>query len=376
LINCATTYTRLGGSVMSPEVARVMADAAGCYVNIFELHETVGRRLAELTNNEAAYVTNGAAAGLALATAACMTGDDVSLMARLPNQTVGMKNEVVVHRVQRNWYDIAVRQVGVTLVEIGHSLETQEWELDAAINERTAAVLYFAGTHLNRSTLSLELVVEQAHARGVPVIVDGAAQVPPMQNLWHFTKNCGADVAIFSGGKGLAGPQNTGLIVGREAIIRAMRLNGPPNQRVGRAMKTSKEVMMGLLAAVERYMQRDHEAEWRSWSDTIDRWLVAWQPIAPSWAEVSRLETNEAGEPIPRVILGLSSDAPLSRDQLVAELRGGDPPIEVVLHDNQSVAFSPHLLQAGEDTIVADRLRELLSSGLAPRAVDETAATR
>lgn len=376
LINCATTYTRLGGSVMAPHVARAMADATGVYVNIFDLHEAIGRRLADLTNNEAAYVTNGAAAGLALATAACMTGEDLDLMARLPNHTDGMKNEVVVHRVQRNWYDIAVRQVGVKLVEIGHSLETAPWELDAAINERTAAVLYFAGSHLNRNTLNLPYVVERAHAKGVPVIVDGAAQIPPMSNLWHFTRECGADVAIFSGGKGLAGPQNTGLVVGSEQIIRAMRLNGPPNQRIGRAMKTSKEAMIGLLKAVETYLETDHEAAWRRWSGVIDRWLVAWQPVAPEWVEVSRLETNEAGEPIPRIILRLLPGSPVTRDDMVNALRIGRPPIEVVLNDDTSIAFSPHLLQEGEEEIVTERVSALLNAHFVEAAVADGAQTR
>lgn len=165
VINCATTYTRLGGSIMAPHVAQAMADSAGAFVNIFELQEAVGKRLAELTNNEAAYVSNGAAAALALATAGAITGNDLALMARLPNHLEGMKNQVVVHRTQRNWYDIAVRMTGVELVEIGHILETYPWELDDAINERTAAVVYFAGSHLNRNTLPLEFVIERAHAR-------------------------------------------------------------------------------------------------------------------------------------------------------------------------------------------------------------------
>jgi L-seryl-tRNA(Ser) seleniumtransferase len=360
IINCATTYTRLGGSIMAPHVAQAMADSAGVFVNLFDLQASVGDRLAELTRNEAAYVSNGAAAGLALATAACITGEDVSLMARLPMQTEGLKNEVVVHRSQRNWYDIAVRQVGVKLVEIGHTMETFPWELDAAINEKTAAVLYFAGTHLNRNTLPLEYVVERAHARGVPVIVDAAAQVPPVENLWRFTTEIGADVAIFSGGKNLAGPQSSGLAVGKASIIRAMRLNGPPHQRIGRAMKVSKESMVGLLAAVEHYLSLDHEAEYRKWSATVDQWLEAWEERAPETAIVTRDDVNEAGEPIPRIILRLKAGAPVNRDALVEILRAGDPGIEVVLHDPESVAFSPHLLKDGEADRVTRRVSEVL----------------
>lgn len=360
LINCATTYTRLGGSIMAPHVAQAMADASGVFVNLFDLQAAVGDCLAELTKNEAAYVTNGAAAGLALATAACITGEDVSLMARLPMQTEGLKNEVVVHRSQRNWYDIAVRQVGVKLIEIGHTMETFPWELDAAINERTAAVLYFAGTHLNRNTLPLDYVVERAHARGVPVIVDAAAQVPPVENLWRYTTEIGADVAIFSGGKNMAGPQSSGLVVGKASIIRAMRLNGPPHQRIGRAMKVSKESMVGLLAAVEHYLTLDPDENLRRWSATVDKWLEAWEERAPETAIVTRDDVNEAGEPIPRIILRLKPGTPVDRDGLVEILRNGEPGIEVVLHDPESVAFSPHLLKEGEAEAVTRRVSEVL----------------
>ncbi|MGD9711172.1 MAG: aminotransferase class V-fold PLP-dependent enzyme [Thermomicrobiales bacterium] len=361
-INCATTYTRLGGSVMPRRVAQAMADAAPYFVNIWELQDAIGKRLAALTNNEAAYVSNGAAAGLALATAACMTGDDLGLMARLPLQTDGMKNEVVVHRVQRNWYDIAIRQVGATIVEIGHSLETQAWELDAAINERTAAVFYFAGSHLNRNTLPLPFVVEHAHARGVPVIVDAAAQLPPVSNLWKFTRDDGADAVIFSGGKGLRGPQNSGLVLGSEKIIQAITLNGPPHQRIGRSLKMSKEAMIGLLTAVELWLETDFDAEALVYSETVDRWLGSWQHIAESDFAVYRLEFNEAGEQIPRVILEVQPGTGCDRDTLVRKLRDGNPSIEVVLHDDRSIAFSPHLLQPGEAEAVERRVLELLSS--------------
>ena len=364
VINCATTYTRLGGSIMAPHVAQAMADSAGAFVNIFDLQEAVGKRLAELTGNEAAYVSNGAAAALAIATAAAITGEDVALMARLPTRLDGMKNQVVVHRTQRNWYDIAVRMTGVELVEIGHIYETYPWEIDDAINERTAAVVYFAGAHLNRNTLPLEFVIERAHARGVPMIVDAAAQVPPVSNLWHFTQNLGADVAIFSGGKMLRGPQNSGLAVGTEAMIRAMRLNGPPVQRIGRAMKVSKEAMIGLLTAVETYLETDHEAEALQWETTVASWLAAWQELAPRWLTVEQLATGEAGEPIPRILMRVSLDAPLSRDDLIEDLRAGNPPIEVVVENESTIAFSPHMLQPGEAEVVEQRVTQLIASHL------------
>lgn len=354
VINCATTYTRLGGSIMAPEVARAMAEAAPAFVDVHELQVAVGRRLAELTGNEAAYVSNGAAAGIAIATAAAVCGDDPALMARLPRRLEGMRDQVVVHRTQRLWYDVAVRQVGVELVEIGHSYETEPWELDDAITDRTAAVVYFAGSHLNRNTLSLPYVVERAHARGVPVIVDAAAQLPPASNLRHFTRGCGADVAVFSGGKNIGGPQNSGLAVGTAEMIRLMRLNGPPNQRLTRTMKVAKETMVGLLAAVERYVALDHQAVAAGWDAVVDDWVSAWADLP---CRVLRSATNEAGEPIPRVLLEL--DTAVARDELTAALRAGTPPIEVVREGERGIALSPHLLQPGEADIVAERVLRL-----------------
>lgn len=374
IINCATTYTRLGGSIMPPEVAQSLADAADAFVYIPELQDAVGRRLAELTHNEAAYVSNGAAAGLALATAACMTGNDPALMARLPNDTDGMRNEVVIHREHRNWYDVAIRQVGVRLIEIGHPLETLPWELDAAINERTAAVFYFYGSHFNRNALPLEYVIERAHERGVPVIVDGAAQVPPVENFWRFTRDMGADIAIFSGGKMIRGPQNSGLVVGRKEIIDGMQLNGPPVQRIGRTMKVSKEAMIGLLAAVERVLETDFVAKTLEWREVVDRWIAIWLSEAPDWIEIFRLDTNEAGEPIARVIVKVDPGAPIDRDDLVALLREGEHPIEVVVDLQGCVAFSPHLLREGDAEIVANRFREILQ-GLPATQVPEYVAS-
>jgi L-seryl-tRNA(Ser) seleniumtransferase len=365
VINCATTYTRLGGSVMAPHVARGIAEAAGCFVNVFDLQAAVGRRLAELTQNEAAYVSNGAAAGLLLAAAACITGDDLAAMHRLPNDLTGLKNEIVVHRAQRNWYDFAIRQSGATLVEIGHSMETAPWELEAAIGERTAAVFYFAGSHLNRNTLPLATVVEIAHARDVPVVVDAAAQLPPVTNLWHFTRGEGADLAIFSGGKGLSGPQNSGLVVGRADLIRAITLNGPPHQRIGRPLKVAKETMIGLVLAVEHVIEQDWDGLGAAWDVQVAAWYDAWRKLLPPGVELRRDERNEAGEPIPRLILRFGPDAPLDRDGFVAALRTGDPPIEVVLDGADGIALSPHLLQEGEGEVVSQRVGALLGAGVA-----------
>src|SRR3712207_5026029 len=248
VINASATLTRLGGSRMPRPVVEAMAAGAEAFVDLPELHRLAGERLAPLADNEACYIPSGAAAGSAIAVAACITGSDPARIARLP-QFDGPPAEVIVHRSQRNGYDHAARQTGATLVEIGMAHTTQRWELEAAIGPRTACVLYFAGTHYATGTLPLPVVVEVAHARGVPVLVDAAAQIPPIANLWRFTRELGADVAIFSGGKGLRGPQPTGLVLGRREIVEACHGNGSPNQSIGRPMKVGKEEMLGIVAA-------------------------------------------------------------------------------------------------------------------------------
>lgn len=283
LINAAGTVTRLGGTLPAPEVLAAMSAAAGAFVRIDEMNAAVGRRLAELTGAEAAIVVNGAAAGLTLAAAACMAGLDAARMERLP-QARGMPNRIVVPRSQRNGYDHALRAAGARLVEVGleeRTRDPQAWEIAAAIDERTAAVAYFAGF----SPLDLSMVVTAAHARGVAVIVDASASLPPKANLTRFIA-AGADLVVYSGGKGLRGPQASGILCGRRELIASAALQmwdldflpelwnpppalidaqvvarGVPNHGLGRAMKVGKEEIAGLAAAVERFVASDQAAE-------------------------------------------------------------------------------------------------------------------
>ena len=257
VINADATLTRLGGSLMPPGVLDAMREAAGSFVDMHELQGVVGRRLAELTRNEAAYVATGAAAGIVLATLATMTGGELPAIADLIEEGSAPKDEVIIHRAHRIPYDPAIRLAGAKIVEIGNRLQTFDWELEAAFTPRTAMVFYAAGVHLAPGALPLGKTIELAHGHGVPVVVDAAAQLPPTENLWRFTRELGADLAIFSGGKDLHGPQASGLLVGTKAMIAAVAVNGSPNQRLGRPMKVGKEEMIGLLAAVERYVAID-----------------------------------------------------------------------------------------------------------------------
>jgi L-seryl-tRNA(Ser) seleniumtransferase len=257
-INAADSYTFIGGSRMPPEVIEAMRQAAEHFVDLDELHDRIGEELARLTRKEAAMVTSGAAAGLAIAVAACVAGDDPGRRRLFPHLD-GMKSEVIVHRSQRNGFDAAVVRLGVSFVEIGSERGTDERELEAAIRPQTACILYFDSTDFSGS-LPLETVIRVAARHGTKVVVDAAAQLPPVENLWRYT-SLGADLALFSGGKTLCGPQGSGLIVGKKQWVKACRCHaGPAADAVGRPMKVSREEMVGLYAALKRYISLDHQA--------------------------------------------------------------------------------------------------------------------
>lgn len=356
IINASATLTKLGGSVMPPEVVEAMVDASRAYVDVHEMQRRVGQRIAELTRNEAAYVSSGAAAGLVLATAACITGADPAKIAQLPNLT-GLKNEVIVHRSHRNGYDHAVRQVGVKLVEIGVG-GTAPWELEAAINERTAAIFWFQGAMSGHGDLPIETVIEIANRHHIPVVVDAAAQLPPVENLWRFTQ-MGAALAVFSGGKELRGPQSSGLVLGRKDLIEAVRLNGSPNHSIGRPMKVGKEELAGCLAAVERYVNLDHKAQALADEQTVAEWCAAWNQIPGVRAQ--RSFPNEAGQPLPRVHVSFDAGTiGLTRDAIVDALHNGEHHIEVALAGKDGIFVNPWVLSDAERQIVKERLAEIV----------------
>jgi D-glucosaminate-6-phosphate ammonia-lyase len=360
IINASARLTKLGGSLMPPEVLDAMRAAAGWYVDLFDLQRRVGQRLAELTNNEAVYVSTGASAGLFLATLACMTGDDLHAIARLPD-TAGLRNEVIVHRAHRIPYDPALQLAGACLVEVGNALQTFDWELEAAFTDRTAAVFYVAGEHLRRGPLPLADVVRIAHARNVPVIVDAAAQLPPVDNLWHFTRDLGVDLVVFSGGKDLRGPQASGMIAGRADLIEACYTHGAPNQRFGRPMKVGKEELLGLLAAVERYLRLDHAARQAGFEATVAAWIAALDGLPGVHA--SRAFPNEAGQPVPRVLVEIDPAVNgLTPAGVVQVLWEGDPAIAVAGGHPHGFYLTPDCLEPSEEMLVAERVRTVLRS--------------
>ena len=357
VINASATLTRLGGSIMPPEVIEAMQDAARWFIDLDELQIKIGARLAELTHNEAAYVSSGAAAGIALAVAACITGQDRAAMDHLPD-TSGLKNEVIVFKSHRNGYDHAVRMVGVKLVEIGDAQHTDPAELDAAITDKTAAFVWFQGGMTGHADFPLQEVIARCNARNVPVIVDAAAQLPPVENLWGFTQ-MGAACAVFSGGKDLRGPQSSGLVVGRKWLIEAIRPNGNPNANLGRPMKVGKEEMAGLLAAVKRYLTLDHAARRERDERVVKEWCAALNGLHGICAQ--RSFPNEAGQPLPRCELLLEAGARLKRDELVQALHDGTPSVAVAASGECGIYLNPMTLTDEETGLVSARLQALLA---------------
>ena len=227
---------------MTEQTLEAMCLASKSFVDMEELQRKLGRAAAELTHNEAAYFTNGAAGALTTAAAVCMAKGSAYRFARLPGIVPGTAPEIIRLHCQHNAYDKAVEVAGAQVVDIGDADETLEFDLEGAINERTAAVFYYASTLYARAAMPLEDVIRIAHSRGVPVVVDAAAQLPPVENLWRFT-GMGADMVIFSGGKTLCGPQDSGLIVGKKQYIEDCIRFGAPMHGVCRGNKSSRESM-------------------------------------------------------------------------------------------------------------------------------------
>ena len=350
LINCRGTYTIISGSVILPEVRKAMAEASKRYVHLDELAEGVGQRIAELMQCEWGLVVNGCAAALAQVTAACVAGSDPEKMARLPD-TAGMKNEVIVQSCHRHVYDHAVRMVGVELVEV-----VTKAELEAAIGDRTAMLLVF-GDAADRGEISVKDMAQIGREHGIATFVDAAAERPDVPNCYLAD---GADAVGYSGGKCLRGPQASGLVLGKKALLQAAFLNGAPHHALGRPMKAGKEEVMGLLAAVEQWVKRDHEAEWKEWERrlaTISAALTDLQSVT--------ITTRQPGRSNVAPHLSISWDSQvlgITAAAVQQALSKGDPRIEVPVHGD-GFSINPYMMEEGEDEIVARRLREVMAEG-------------
>ena len=363
VINAASWITVYGGSIMPPSVVQAMEDASHWFVDMHDLNQKAGDVIAKFTGAEAGLVTAGSAAGMLLEAAACMTGTDLAKRHRIPD-TTGMKSEIVIHRAHRVNYDHNFRAAGATLVEIGNSGSTQEWELEDAIGENTAAVAYIFGPR-QAGALPLPKVVEIAHAHDVPVIVDAAAMLPPLENLSRFITE-GADMVSFSGGKGVLGPQSTGILCGRADLIEAAYMNGAPNSEgIGRAAKVCKEEIAGLITALELFVDTDQQAVAAGWRAKSQHVVSALQDVPGLRVELAEAEPDrdEAFTTSARAIIFFEKSwrGP-DRQAVVQKLIDGDPSIRVgAAQNSDGIAIIPVNLGDGEEAIVASRLKEILA---------------
>ena len=363
VINASSWITVYGGSVMPHAVVDAMAEASRWFVDMHELNRKAGDVIARMTGAEAGLVTAGGSSGMLLEAAAVIAGSDPARVWQLPD-TTGMKNEIVIHRAQRVGYDHSFRAAGAKFVEIGDSVSTREWELEAAIGENTAAVAYIFGPR-SGVALPLQTVIDIAHARGVPVIVDAAGMLPPPENLTKFI-SMGADMVSFSGGKGVMGPQSTGILAGRADLIEAAYANGQPNaEGIGRAAKVCKEEIAGLVTALELFADTDFDAVQANWRAKAQYVADAVADIPGVRAEV--LEANADSEDIlstaPRAQISLTAGyAGPPEDDVIQALIDGDPSIRVLTRPliDMPINVIPVCLADGEERIVAQRLREIL----------------
>lgn len=364
IINAMGPYTKIGGSLMAPEVIEAMAKASKSFVDINELLEKAGKRIAEITGSEAAYVSSGAAAGLAVATAACMAGTDPIKAKQLPD-TSGMKDEVIILRCHRIHYDQAIRVAGAHFVEVGFSDWSSPGLIQDAISDITSAIAYIAKFEDMRGSVPLEQVIDIARDADIPLIVDAADELPPVTNLYRFT-NMGADLVIFSGGKDIQGPQGSGIVLGRKDLIEACAVNGNPNYGIGRPMKVDKETIIGILKAVELYVEQDFEAEMEKWESQRD-YLVKELSKLPH-VKAKPKEVDIPGEPgsfhLPTTYIELKEKKiSVTRKEVVEILWEGSPRIAVE-ESPPYIVIRSQMLKEGEEKIIADRFREIIGRNL------------
>jgi D-glucosaminate-6-phosphate ammonia-lyase len=361
VINARGFMTVLGGSTPSPRVKQAMEEAERYYVEMKDLLEKGGEIIAEKIGCEAAYITPGAAAALALGTAACVTGDDLDKMARLPD-TTGMKNEVVMQACQRYSYQRATTIVGTRLVEVGDENGATPEQLEAAIGPRTACVLYVAHLESRPGALSFDQVLDIAHRKGVPVLTDAAGQVYPLDRMRSYTKR-GADLVAF-GAKYIGSVHSSGILCGKKALVDAAVPQGfigfetvAERKSFGRPLKLDRQEIVGVVTAVEEWFSMDHEKRVAELERRLDALRRALDGAPGLRFELLRREGNA-----PRLLRIEIDPASARRDAaaVVAGLRAGNPMV-LVGSDATAITVNPSTVRPEDDAVVAGRLRELLA---------------
>ena len=362
VINATGSVTMLGGSTPAPEVKEAMERAEGAYIPLMELEEKAGAAIANMVNVPAAYITSGAGSALTLATAACMAGDDDAKIQQLPD-TTGMKNEVLIQERQRYWYDRCLELAGAKLVMFGNAEGTTRKDLEDAIGPNTAAVHYYAvAQEPDRQALSLEDTIEIAHDKGVPVLVDAAGQIYPLDLFGSYVR-MGADFQCTAA-KYMSSPQSTGLAFGSEDMIRKLALQsfvsyeGRRIRGVGRPQKIDRQEMVGAVAAVRRWMTMNHEERLAETETKCRNMLDPLQGIPGVTVEL--LDNIIGHQPYGVTLEVDSSVTGISAHDVVDLLKAGDPPIWTRVREGDTgIVLHAFGLNEGEDKIVGQRIAAL-----------------
>ncbi len=356
-INAAGTYTSMTGSLMQDEVVQVIQGAAKDFMILDEVQTKVGEQIAKLTHAESAVVTAGCFSALTLGLAGVLTGMDQKKVEALPHlEGTGMKSEVIIQKGHSIGYSHALTNTGCKIVEV----ETLE-DLEKAIGSQTA-LMWFLHIQSDKGQINHEKWIEVAKKRGIPTMIDMAADVPPVENLWRFN-DMGFDLVCVSGGKAMRGPQSAGILMGKKHLIEAARLSMPPRgSTIGRGMKVNKEEILGMYVALDNFIKLDHKKLWKTWEDRTELIAQAAKSVQGVSTEVV---VPELGNHTPT--LKISWDANKTNVQaktLQENMRNGDPSIEVMTGANNMLSITTWMLQPGQEKIVAKRLKEELAKAL------------
>lgn len=359
LINGRGTITELSGSLMLPEVVEAIESTSDTFANLNEVQDKVGARIAELLECEGAMVTSGAAGALTLGTAATITGMDEEKISLLPNLS-GSRKEVIIQKKHRYHYDHAVRNTGVKMVEV----ESAE-EMEAAFNDQTVMTLFFnAAAQFGgfEHSIGHEEFVAISKKHDIPSFIDAAADVPPVENLFLY-KNMGFDLITFSGGKAIRGPQSAGLLFGRKDLIEAAKLNNNPHSdSIGRGMKVNKEEIFGMLVALESYLERDHDEQWKQWVARTDHIAEQAQTVPTVTAE--RQVNSGPANHFPDLQLSWNRRrVQISPEEVVKKLEEGSPKI-VVSSNEKGLYITVVMMKPEHVDIVARRVKEVLEQAV------------
>jgi len=351
-INAAGTYTAMTGSLLPDEVIEAMTAASRQFVLLDDVQDKVGEKIAAFCHAEAATVTAGCWSAMVLGTAGVITGKDQKKIAQLPN-VEGLRSEVITQKSHNTGYVHAIKNTGITIIPV----ETVQ-ELENAITEKTA-MLWFLNYAAPEGKIQHEEWVALGKKHNIPTMNDIAADVPPVENLWKYN-DMGFDLVCISGGKGLRGPQSAGILMGRKDLIEAARLNAPPRGgNIGRGMKVNKEEIIGMYAALERYINTDHDMEWKIWEERVAH-------IENAAKKVKGVKTTVSVPPVANhtPTLNISWDSNrirMSREEFQKRLRRGNPSIEVVAGKDNSINITVFMLEPRQEKIVAARVLEELS---------------